>query len=415
MSERISVKYSIENQNNDLIVVCDEDEQYNMFTAELETPVIDIWDKAVKVEENIYYWKGEPIINRGKVIGDKPIVVELFCGCGGTSLGFEMAGYETALGCDIHQPSIATYQLNHPLSSTILGDVKKVDPKTIINILNGKRVDVLIAGVPCQGFSINNRKRHEEDERNYLYQEFIRFIKVLKPKVVVLENVSGMKSTGDFVKKIETDIGVAGKMTVSSKLLYAPDYGVPQKRQRLVFVGVKTTNGFDFNDIVKTHGPETTTPYVTIKEAIGDLPSLKLNEFSDLYQTEPFSDYQRLMRSKNSNKLFNHKAPNHPKTTVLKIKNTLPGKPMYPKFKQRIRLAWDILSPTQVSGGIRPQFQFGHPMDNRGLSIRERCRLQSFPDNFIVQGGIVQGRVQTGNAVPPLLAKAIALAIKKYL
>jgi DNA (cytosine-5)-methyltransferase 1 len=88
---------------------------------------------------------------------------------------------------------------------------------------------------------------------------------------------------------------------------------------------------------------------------------------------------------------------------------------MYPKFKQRIRLAWDIQSPTQVSGGIRPQFQFGHPSDNRGLSIRERCRLQSFPDNFIVSGGIVQGRVQTGNAVPPLLAKAVALAIKKYL
>ena len=88
---------------------------------------------------------------------------------------------------------------------------------------------------------------------------------------------------------------------------------------------------------------------------------------------------------------------------------------MYPKFKQRIRLAWDIQSPTQVSGGIRPQFQFGHPVDPRGLTIRERCRLQSFPDDFIVSGGIVQGRVQTGNAVPPFLAKAIALALKKYL
>ena len=80
-------------------------------------------------------------------------------------------------------------------------------------------------------------------------------------------------------------------------------------------------------------------------------------------------------------KLTNHKAPNHPKEVIEKIKNTKPGTPMYPKFKQRIRLAWDIQSPTQVSGGIRPQFQFGHPSDNRGLSIRERCRLQSFPDN----------------------------------
>jgi DNA (cytosine-5)-methyltransferase 1 len=114
-------------------------------------------------------------------------------------------------------------------------------------------------------------------------------------------------------------------------------------------------------------------------------------------------------------KLANHKAPNHPDEVIDKIKNTKPGQPMYPRFKQRIRLAWDMQSPTQVSGGIRPQFQFGHPSDNRGLTIRERCRLQSFPDDFVVSGGIVQGRVQTGNAVPPLLAKAIATAIKKHL
>lgn len=410
------VDYSAENQQHELSVVLNNDEQDDEMETE-DAPVVDIWNKSVKVEENIYYWKGEPILKKGELSGDKPIIVELFCGCGGTSLGFEMAGYETALGCDIHQPSIATYQLNHPNSSTILGDVKRVQPKTIVDLLDGRKVDVLIAGVPCQGFSLNNRKRHEEDERNFLYQEFLRFIKVLKPKVVVLENVSGMKSTGDFVTKIEEDISRAGKMKVGSKLLYAPDYGVPQKRTRLVFVGVKQSTGFNFNEIVKTHGPETDTPYVTVEEAIGDLPSLQLNEAKDFYKTAPFSAYQKLMRAQvqENGPLFNHKAPNHPAATVLKIKNTLPGKPMYPKFKQRIRLAWDILSPTQVSGGIRPQFQFGHPADDRGLSIRERCRLQSFPDNFIVQGGIVQGRVQTGNAVPPLLAKAVALAVKKYL
>jgi DNA (cytosine-5)-methyltransferase 1 len=88
---------------------------------------------------------------------------------------------------------------------------------------------------------------------------------------------------------------------------------------------------------------------------------------------------------------------------------------MYEAFRQRIRLSWDSMSPTQVSGGIRPQFQFGHPQDPRGLSIRERCRVQSFPDDFFVCGGIVQGRVQTGNAVPPLLAKAVALALREYL
>ena len=120
-------------------------------------------------------------------------------------------------------------------------------------------------------------------------------------------------------------------------------------------------------------------------------------------------------QGENNDIIFNHTAPNHPKTTIERIKNTKAGEPMYERFKQRIRLAWDILSPTQVSGGIRPQFQLGHPEDNRGLTIRERCRIQSFPDDFIVKGGIVQARVQTGNAVPPLLAKAVALAIKQYL
>lgn len=378
---------------------------------------INVWDKSVKVEENGYYWNGDPYITKGKLPdNNKPIVVELFCGCGGTSLGFELAGFEIAIGCDIHQPSINTFKTNHPNVSTVLGDIRKVNPKSFLELLGGRQVDVLIGGVPCQGFSLNNRKRHQNDERNLLYKEFIRFVKALKPKVVVLENVSGMKSTGDFVENIEKDLSLAGKMKVKSKLLFAPDYGVPQTRTRLVFVGIRGCEEFNFLDIKKTHGPETKRPYVTIKDAIGDLPSLKPNEIGTKYKKEPFSEYQKLMRGNlKDNKLTNHKAPNHPNEVIEKIKNTKPGTPMYPKFKQRIRLAWDIQSPTQVSGGIRPQFQFGHPSDNRGLTIRERCRLQSFPDNFIVSGGIVQGRVQTGNAVPPLLAKAVALAIKKYI
>jgi DNA (cytosine-5)-methyltransferase 1 len=115
------------------------------------------------------------------------------------------------------------------------------------------------------------------------------------------------------------------------------------------------------------------------------------------------------------NKLTNHVAPKHPESTLDKIKNTKPWEPMYPKFKQRIRLARDIQSPTQVSWGIRPQFQFWHPTDIRWLTIRERCRIQSFPDDFFVEWWIVQWRVQTWNAVPPLLAKAVALSVKKYL
>jgi len=131
--------------------------------------------------------------------------------------------------------------------------VRKVKPEVIKELLKGRKIDVLMAGVPCQGFSLNNRKRHENDDRNLLYKEYIRFIEVLQPKVIVLENVSGMKSTGNFVEEIEKDLSKAGNMVVKSKMLYAPDYGVPQKRSRLVFVGVEG-KVFDFNKIKKTHG-----------------------------------------------------------------------------------------------------------------------------------------------------------------
>ena len=374
----------------------------------------DIWNPKIKVQENGYYWNKDIVIDQGNNINTKkPIVIELFCGCGGTSLGFEMAGFETVLGLDIHVPSIESFKANHPNCTTILGDIKKIKPKTIINMLAGREIDVLIGGVPCQGFSLNNRKRHEDDDRNFMYKEFSRFVKELKPKSILLENVSGMKSIGNFVKEIEMDLSQKGDMEVKSKLLYAPDYGVPQKRRRLVFVGVKNEK-FDFNRIIKTNGPSLNLDYVDIKSAIGDLPSLKANESKFKYKSKPFSEYQKLMR-KSSKKLTLHTSPNHPQATIDKISKTKPGDPMYERFRQRIRLKWDILSPTQVSGGIRPQFQFGHPEDNRGLTIRERCRIQSFPDNFILKGGIVQSRVQTGNAVPPLLAKSIAMAIKKYI
>ena len=329
-------------------------------------------------------------------------------------MGFEMAGFHIALGVDIHRPSIETFQTNHPNASTILGDIKRLKIDEFLQALPVTQVDVLIAGVPCQGFSLNNRKRQEGDKRNLLYKEFIKAIKLLKPRCIVLENVSGMMSTGNFRQQIEKDLSKASGMIVKSKLLNAADFGVPQKRQRLVFVGIEGDKPFNFDDIKPTHGPGRAKPYTTIKDAIGDLPSLKSGQEAFKYLKEPFSEYQKIMRKGvTSNALTNHRSPKHPADTIERIRSTKPGQPMYPAFKQRIRLAWDIQSPTQVAGGIRPQFQFGHPRDVRGLTIRERCRIQSFPDHFVVTGGIVQGRVQTGNAVPPLLAKALAEVIKK--
>jgi len=373
----------------------------------------------LEVEENGYYWKGKPAIIKGD-LGKlkKPLVVELFSGCGGTSVGFEMAGFDIAIGADIHGPSIATFKRNHPNAVAILGDIKKMTPQLVKELMGNRKIDVLIAGVPCQGFSLNNRKRHSNDKRNFLYKEYIKYLEYLQPRIAILENVSGMLSTanGEFAKNIENEISRAGNMKVTSRLLNAAEYGVPQLRKRLVFVGVKGNKEFLFDkDLKKTNGPDTSKPFVAVGEAILDLPALNPNEEKNYYQTEPKNSYQKLMRRKGGKILLNHKAPNHPDETIEMIKNTKPGSPMYAKYKQRIRLSLSDPSPTQVCGGIRPQFQFGHPIDARGLSIRERCRIQSFPDDFEICGGIVQGRVQTGNAVPPLLAKAIANGLFKFI
>ncbi len=386
--------------------------------ADRPQTTVDAWAKHVQAEENAYYWKGVPHLTRGlsaEVV--RPTCVELFSGCGGTSLGFEMAGFHVLLGVDIHGPSIATFHHNHPSAATILGDVRKVDGDLLERAIGSNEVDVLIAGIPCQGFSLNNRKRSDADERNFLYHEFIRLLRIVRPQMVVVENVSGMRSAGqgEFVRNIASDIEAAAEMRVTSAILHAEDFGVPQRRARLVFVGVKDEPAFDFTSIERTHGPGGTHPFTTVADALSDLPSLAIGEEARAYASVPRTAFQQLMRRGAGALLTNHRAPKHPTATIERIASTQPGRSMYPRFKQRIRLSWDDLSPTQVAGGIRPQFQFGHPADARGLSIRERCRLQSFPDTFRVHGGIVQGRVQTGNAVPPLLARALARALKTRL
>lgn len=367
-------------------------------------------DNSSVVEESSYVWKGEPKLFKKEIDKSNPYtVVDLFCGAGGASYGFQNAGFNVILGIDHLIPALKTYQKNHENSSTILGDIKDITPEMINNAIGDTSVKVLIGGVPCQGFSLNNRKRREDDPRNQLFYEFIRFMKILKPDVVMLENVSGMRSmkNGEVVETIKSEMISAGEeigkeYNVNFKMLNAADYGVPQLRNRLIFLG-----GDSRFNITFPKPKFTPDNYRTVRDAIGDMPSLKPKENIREYDKEPFSEYQKLMR-KDSKFLFNNQAPNHPQATVDRIKNTKPGEPMYPRYKQRIRLTWDNPSPTQVCGGIRPQFQFGHPEDNRGLTIRERARIQSFPDIFKFTGGMVQERVQTGNAVPPLLAQAIA-------
>jgi DNA (cytosine-5)-methyltransferase 1 len=376
----------------------------------------DKWDVSVEVQTNFYNWKGEPFVTRGVKESPNPelIHIDLFSGCGGFTTGFEQAGFTTELAVDIHPPSLKTLQLNYPHASTICGDIREVVSKQIIAEISDQKIPTVItAGVPCQGFSLSNRKRHADDKRNFLFKEFIRIARDVKPAAVVLENVSGLVSTrdGEFKKAISAAIQDLG-YDVHFAMLNAADYGVPQRRNRVFFVGVPKGTIWRFP--FKTHGING-RPHNTVGDAIlGDLPPLAAGESSTTYFQKPNTELQRELRGKTRD-LKNHQAPAHPPETIEKIKNTPPGEPMYPQFKQRIRLHPDLPSPTQICGGIRPQFQFGHPTQARGLTIRERARIQSFPDNFIFTGGVTQGRVQTGNAVAPMLAKVLATQIAHLL
>ena len=367
------------------------------------------------VEENPSYWNGDPIFNpKEHISSGKPSVVELFSGLGGFSQGFIQAGFELLLGADIHEPSIESYQLNHPQASTILGDLKKVTSRQLKTILSGSTPTVMLAGVPCQGFSLSNRKRHDDDVRNQLFRDFLRLAKTQRPKAVVIENVSGMRSASggsvvqDISRAIETELG----MDVHVAFLNASHFGVPQSRERLFFIGLP--KGSRWVPPAPTHGPNAKLEVLTVRDAIADLPSLKSGETKTEYSKVPHSPLAKKLRGRQQI-LLNHEAPNHPQSTIDRIAATKPGEPLYDSFRQRIRLSWDLPSPTQVSGGIRAQFQFGHPSQSRGLTIRERCRIQTFPDHIWVSGGLVQARVQTGNAVPPILAEHIAKSILRAL
>lgn len=377
--------------------------------------LVDVWSTETPIEENPYYWRSDPKVTKGsKPLSGDPKVVELFCGLGGLSQGFVQAGFELLLGADIHEPSIESFSVNHPGTATALGDLKRLSGKELERAIDGIRPDVLVAGVPCQGFSRSNRKRHDSDERNQLFREFMRLARAVRPRAVLIENVSSLRGVagGGFETAIRNEIETTLGLRAYVVTLDAADFGVPQHRSRVFFVGVPRSR--TWAEPVPTFGPGRLYPFRTVRDAINDLPRLRPGQSIDEYRDAPMGEYARLMKGVQV-ELLNHQAPAHPPSTIERIRATKPGEPMYPKFRQRIRLHWDRPSPTQVSGGIRAQFQFGHPSQARGLSIRERCRIQSFPDWMEVCGGLVQGRIQTGNAVPPLLAQAVAESILRSL
>ena len=338
-------------------------------------------------------------------------VLDLFCGCGGLSLGFRQAGYHILLGIDNWKDALVTFERNHKFSKTLCADLSELSASAVEKEICGKQVDVIIGGPPCQGFSIAG-KRIVDDDRNKLYKSFVRMVEHFKPRAFVMENVPNILTIGQGVVRdsIVSDFESLG-YHVQSKVLTASNYGVPQNRRRAVFVGLLDEN-FDFNIPEVEHK-------VTCEEALSDLPEGSLNDGS-VYPIEPKSEYQSLMRS-NSSGVFNHEITDHDKKTKTVI-SLVPDGGNYldlPEEMQHIRnvhIAWTRLNSKKpsitIDTGHRHHF---HYCWNRVPTVRESARIQSFPDDFIFLGSKTSQYKQVGNAVPPIMAKAIAEQLKKNL
>lgn len=345
------------------------------------------------------------------MINVKYTVLDLFCGCGGLSLGFEKAGYDVLLGVDIWKDALETYKFNHHNSKTLCADMSTLTGEEVGNLLGAKKVDVIIGGPPCQGFSVAG-KRIVDDERNKLYKGFVRMVEYFNPSAFVMENVPNILSIGDGIVKrsILDDFQKLG-YNVETKVLLASDYGVPQNRRRAVFVGLR--NGvFDFDIPVVDHK-------VTTEEALGDLTEESIADGTP-YPTLPSCDYQRLMR-KESNAVCNHDITLHNEQTK-RIIAMVPDGGNYkdlPKDLQetrKVHIAWTRLNSQKpsitIDTGHRHHF---HYKWNRVPTVRESARIQSFPDDFVFLCSKTSQYKQVGNAVPPIMAQAIAEHLKKQL
>lgn len=342
-------------------------------------------------------------------------ILDLFSGAGGMSYGMEKnKHFVTKVALDFNEPALRTFKTNMPDAEIVYGDItdKKIKD-TVIQLCQKQHINMIIGGPPCQGFSLKGKKLGLKDPRNFLFNEYLKFVEVLKPEVFVIENVKALFSTsaGWFKNQIINSVKKMGYF-VECGVMTASDYGVPQSRQRAIFICSKRKN-------ISLPKP-TCEEKVTVRDAIFDLAYLNSGEgdFKQPYTTQPSSLYQRKMR-KGSQYLYNHKASNHADIAVQKLKMIPPecGKEFLPQNligKQKFsgtwgRLKWDDVSPTidtrfdAASNGTN-----NHPFLNRAITPREAARLQSFDDKFIFVGAKVHIRAQIGNAVPPLMAKAIA-------
>lgn len=355
-------------------------------------------------------------------------VIDLFCGCGGFSKGFEQAGFKICMGIDLWNDATTTYQYNFPDAVAVNKDISEIDGNYILQKTGLKKheVDVIIGGPPCQGYSVSG-KRLIDDERNKLYKNFVRLVDELQPKVFVMENVPGLVRLfgGVFGPQIQEDFSSIG-YNVKLKILSSENFGVPQKRRRVIFVGI---NKQYFGEGIEYVYPSpfmwegSIFPVLTCKDAISDLdfvPDDKVLGEDIPYILPPANEYQKKMRN-GSKSILNHSITIHNQKTKDIIKMVPDGGnyknlPKELWSTRKVHIAWTRMNSQKpcftIDTGHNHQF---HYSANRVPTVRESARIQSFPDTFKFIGIKTSQLKQVGNAVPPLLAEAIAVSVRDVL
>lgn len=337
---------------------------------------------------------------------EKLKVIDLFCGIGGFSKGFEMAGYDIVAGIDFWDVSLETFKNNHD-SEAFLKDLTETEDAFFKNYEN--KVDVIIAGPPCQGFSMCGQRK-TSDKRNRLFEEVVRAVKLIKPKVVVIENVVGLlsmtNSVGQNVKDMIYEKFNQLGYHVKHKILDASEYGVPQKRKRVIFL---------ISKIKDINFPEPYDYEVTVGDALSNIPDTTEEKYH-----EPKNNYQKLMYSKD-NVIYNHEPMRHNKNILNRIKHVPQGGNWQDLPPELYNVGgthsnnYRRLDPNKPSITLKhaTKSMIIHPTYDRVVTAREVARLQSIPDDFKIEGNKSEQHQQLANAVPPLLGYAIATEIKK--
>jgi DNA (cytosine-5)-methyltransferase 1 len=356
-------------------------------------------------------------------------VIDLFCGAGGLSEGFRQAGYHVVAGNDFDTAAGETFAKTHKEATFLPGPIENITPKDFLKAgqIKAGQLDVLIGGPPCQGFSVYNHQRGMHDQRSSLYLEYLRIVDGLKPRWVVLENVTGISSAGggEAVRAIIKGFSELGYQ-VEARTLKAEEYGIPQERRRVLFVGNRV--GLPIGWPEPTHGPGL-KPLVTVRDAIGDLPLLENGEEfgGKAYRSAPKSEYQKAMRAQ-CKAVTNHAAPRLGAINMERLQHIPQGGSwrdipfeLLPEGMKRAkrsdhtkrygRLTWDGLSSTILTKCDIHWGAYIHPDQDRAITVREAARFQSFPDWFEFTGSRTEQYVQVGNAVPPLLGRKLAETI----